>query len=86
MELKYASAPDRAIGVGRRSTGSARATLIASHPRQVDLARRLGRPQSFVSKYESGERRVDLVELRAICGELGVSLVDRVRRFERLLQ
>jgi transcriptional regulator with XRE-family HTH domain len=29
--------------------------------RQVDLAERLGQPQSFVSKYELGERRLDLL-------------------------
>jgi transcriptional regulator with XRE-family HTH domain len=29
---------------------------------QLELAMRLGRPQSFVSKYERGERRLDLVE------------------------
>ena len=30
---------------------------------QAEVARRLGRPQSYVSKSESGERRVDVVEL-----------------------
>ncbi len=30
--------------------------------RQVDVAEGLGRPQSFVSKYESGERRLDVIE------------------------
>ena len=49
---------------------------------QAQLARRLGKPQSFVSKYESGERRIDLIELREICRELGVSLVDVVRELE----
>ena len=53
--------------------------------RQVDLAERLGRPQSFVSKYESGERRLDLVELRAICQVLGISLEQLVRQFEKEL-
>jgi transcriptional regulator with XRE-family HTH domain len=32
---------------------------------QGEAARRLGKPQSFVSKCESGERRVDFVELLA---------------------
>lgn len=50
--------------------------------RQVDLARRVGQPQSFVSKYESGERRLDLLELRQICEVLGLTLGEFVRRFE----
>jgi len=33
---------------------------------QVEVAKALGKAQSFVSKMESGERRVDVVELRAI--------------------
>ncbi len=33
---------------------------------QVKVAAKLGRPQSFVSKCESGERRVDVVELRKL--------------------
>lgn len=41
---------------------------------QAQTARRLGRPQSFVSKCESGERRVDVVELRTFAGIYGVGL------------
>ncbi len=50
--------------------------------RQIDLAKMLRQPQSFVSKYESGERRLDFLELRDVCRALGVSLADFVRRFE----
>lgn len=50
--------------------------------RQVELAARLDRPQSYVSKYEAGERRLDLVELRAICVALGVQVSELVQRWE----
>jgi transcriptional regulator with XRE-family HTH domain len=50
--------------------------------RQVDVARLLGEPQSFVSKYESGERRLDLPELEQICKAMGVALSDFIRRYE----
>lgn len=53
--------------------------------RQVDLAERLGQPQSFVSKYESGERRLDILELRMVCTAVGVSLQDFVARLEETL-
>jgi transcriptional regulator with XRE-family HTH domain len=54
--------------------------------RQVDMAKALGKPQAFDSYYESGARRLDLLELRQICGILGVPLVDLVKKFEKLLQ
>lgn len=50
--------------------------------RQAELANRLGRPQSFVSKYETGQRRLDLVELQEISKTLGTSLSTLVARFE----
>jgi transcriptional regulator with XRE-family HTH domain len=49
--------------------------------RQTEVANILGRPQSFVSKYESGQRRLDLIELEAICLALGVTLAEFVERF-----
>jgi transcriptional regulator with XRE-family HTH domain len=52
---------------------------------QEELAKRLKMPQSFVSKYEAGERRVDLVELRRIALILGVSLPELVNQFEKIL-
>jgi len=50
--------------------------------RQVDVAERLGEPQSLVSKYESGERRLDLVEVATVCSALGITLAEFVRRLE----
>lgn len=34
---------------------------------QQDLSKLLGRHQSYVSKYESGERRLDILEVRDVC-------------------
>lgn len=51
--------------------------LLADHRRgagltQADLAGRLGRPQSFVSKYETGERRLDVIEFLEVIEALAV--------------
>ena len=53
---------------------------------QKDVARRLRQPQSFVSKYESGERRLDLLELHEVCDALGIPLTNFVKRFEQRLK
>lgn len=62
------------------------ALLVAArrHARltQAELAARLDRPQQFVSNYESGQRRIDLVELAAICDALGLRTSTLVRRWE----
>jgi len=47
---------------------------------QVQVSERLGVPQSFVSKYESGERRLDVVELRHVGEAMGVTLRDILAR------
>ncbi len=52
--------------------------------KQTELAKKLREPQSFVSKYESGERRLDLLELQQLCMALNLSLTEFVRRFEGL--
>ena len=53
--------------------------------RQLDVAERLKQPQSFVSKYESGERRLDLLELDLVCEACGIGLSEFVRRFQGLV-
>ena len=49
---------------------------------QVELAEKLGVPQSFVSKYESGERQLNILELRQICQLIGISFDNFVRQLE----
>lgn len=39
---------------------------------QMDVATILGKPQSFVSKYERGERRLDVAEMVTICQLIGL--------------
>lgn len=53
--------------------------------RQVEMAKQLDVPQSFVSKYESGERNLDILELRQICQVMGISLQDFVKKLEEEL-
>jgi len=49
---------------------------------QVEIAKRLKKPQSYISKIESGERRLDFVELRVLCHVMGISVADFARTFE----
>ena len=71
------------VGMQITTREGGRAVRKRAGLRQADVAERLGVPQSFVSKYEAGERRLDLVELRRITAALGTTLGEVVRRFER---
>jgi transcriptional regulator with XRE-family HTH domain len=53
---------------------------------QTELANRLGRTQSFVSKCERGERRIDVVELRKFCNALEVDFPDFAARLHARLK
>lgn len=46
---------------------------------QRELADRLGRPQSYVSKYENAERRLDLIEFIQIAEALGIDAASLVQ-------
>ncbi len=48
----------------------------------MELAAKLGRPQSYVSKYENGERRLDLLEFLEITEILGIKVAEFVRRLK----
>jgi transcriptional regulator with XRE-family HTH domain len=49
---------------------------------QVQVAAQLDVPQSFVSKYESGERRLDVVELGHVAEVLGVTVQTVLERMQ----
>lgn len=49
---------------------------------QIQLSKRLHRPQSYVSKYETGERRVDVVEFLDIAKAMGISAGDILEQLE----
>ena len=52
---------------------------------QVQVAARIGETQTFVSKCERGERRIDVIELATFCRAFGISLKQFVLVLERAL-
>ncbi len=64
-----------------RSPSNPRNTPHSSGVRQQALAKKLGRPQSFIAKYEGGERRIDVVEFIAIARALGADPIKLFRDF-----
>lgn len=63
----------------RRFLGQLKSARIEAGLSQTEAAKRVGRPQSFISKCESGERRVDVVELSVLCDIYGVDVLDFLR-------
>lgn len=63
------------------------ALLVATRQRagirQHALAKKLRKPQSFVAKYEGGERRLDVIEFISIAEALGADPLRLLRRFVR---
>ena len=49
--------------------------------RQQALATKLRRPQSFIAKYEGGERRIDVIEFIAIARALGADPIKLFKEF-----
>lgn len=63
-----------------------RETRIAAGLSQAEVGKRLGQTQSWISKCERGERRLDLVEVRAFCGAMGVGWVEFVQRLDARME
>lgn len=53
---------------------------------QSDVADRLGKNQSFVSKYERGERRLDLPEFIEVADAIGINANEFIKQYRAKLQ
>jgi transcriptional regulator with XRE-family HTH domain len=53
---------------------------------QIDLAKMLNVHQSYVSKIETGQRRVDIIELREICSYLNTNLIEFTKQLEKKIK
>jgi hypothetical protein len=51
---------------------------------QSELALKISRPQSFVSKYERGERRLDVVEFLEVARAIGVDAIPVIRQLDNV--
>jgi len=58
----------------------------AANLTQQEVAERLHHHQAFVSRSETGERRLDVIELRALCRALGIPFRDFIDRMEAALE
>lgn len=59
-----------------------RETREAAGLTQVQLAQKIGTSQSFITKMEVGQRRLDLIQLRTVCQALGTTLPAFVTKLE----
>lgn len=53
---------------------------------QVQFAEMIGQTQSFVSRCERGERRVDVIELRVFCQAIGIPYVKFIEQLEEAIK
>jgi transcriptional regulator with XRE-family HTH domain len=79
----------RSIGKSVHSPGQAALCelLIEARDRagltQQQLAKKLGKHQSFVAKYEGGERRIDVLEFLAITQAIGADPIHLLKALMR---
>lgn len=62
-----------------------REVRVAGRLNQAELAKQMGTYPSFVSKYESGERRLDVIEMRRVCAALGTNINRVLKELDRRL-
>lgn len=55
---------------------------LAAGLRQLDVAQALDRPQSYVAKIESGERKIDFIEVVDLCKVLDLQPEQLIKRLK----
>ena len=80
MQRKWVGSPDYKLLIN-----ALKKERIAAGLSQRELARRLGKPPSFVNKIELLERRLDILEFIAIARALDVSADSLLLRLTEIL-
>ena len=70
----------------RKCLGLLREKRIERGITQGLLADKLGVNQGIVSKIETCERRIDIIELKSICDALGISFIEFITELDKVLQ
>jgi len=80
--FEYSNLESRLLRVKKRHLARLlRQVRLEADLTQAQLAEKIGQTQSYVSKYESGEQRLDLIELESVCDAVEVDLIQFVRRY-----
>ena len=86
LHIKWAVKKNTRLIQQKKLLALLRGVRIEAGLTQSELASRLGTDQTFISKYESGERRLDILELREVCQVIGIDLVAFIRRLDKDLK
>ncbi|MBB6143711.1 transcriptional regulator with XRE-family HTH domain [Silvibacterium bohemicum] len=63
-----------------------RAERLAARMTQIDLAKKLKETQTFVSKCERGERRLDMIETRRFCIAIGANYPEFAAKLDAAIE
>jgi DNA-binding XRE family transcriptional regulator len=83
LHIKWAVKKTIRLNQRKKLLALLRGVRVEAGLTQSELASRLGTDQTFISKYESGERRLDVLELREVCQAIGTDFVAFIRRLDQ---
>src|SRR5215204_2407866 len=86
LHIKWAVKKNIRLNLQKKLLVLLRGVRVEAGLTQSELASRLGTDQTFISKYESGERRLDILELREVCQVVGIDFVAFIRRLDKSLK